>query len=675
MAVAFVESYQDASSTTETVNIVATGTDKLLIGSNAGKSTAPATLTGMTLNAVSMESPTSHGVGVGGGQAISHGWAFLRDAAIPAAGNYDLVASFSASVSNNNTTVIELQGVNQSIPIGDVVTTELTAVNDGGSITLTPVAGQVGKFCLYYVGTVDDINNTAGGGHTLPAGFTRIDTFDSLTDTRIIWGYINSLADTTDLTATVSIDGATQIDSVIAGLIAINAVGEGSDVTPPEFSSGPTVTAIGSNTATVTATSNESGTTSSAVVTTFAASQPSNETFDADTTPVTAGVEFAENLTGLPAGSHLRAWVQIKDGAGNRTTDSAVLLTSHTGYNRVVVGTPNSTAANRITSSDDLASGDIVDYGNVQGTGTVIVNDDGTFSASEGVTAFTVYVGTLADGWGAAAVQYVDSAALPDAPTFTDVTGAETGASSQQSFTLSADSTIVPIGTGTTVAVNAGAATSGSTSGSAGDTITVTGYASSQYATPKTVGVSLAGGVSGTWTITTRAAVAPTITAQPSNDTVEAGSPGSFSVTMTDAASYQWYLVGTGAVSGATANTFAPTTASGDAGTTRQYYVIGTSSEGGTVQSDTVTLTITNATTTFTSAEQLRDNGTKALLANTLVNYKLITADGTEITGSATTDASGYLSDSSVDFGTAGDTVIVYGEFGTYITGFKAVLS
>jgi len=180
----------------------------------------------------------------------------------------------------------------------------------------------------------------------------------------------------------------------------------GPDVTPPVFSTGPTNAVTGSTTASVTYTSNESGT-GATVVTASGASQPDDATFDSAATAITAATLKTDNLTGLTTASLLKAWVQIKDAAGNRTTSSVMLLTSHSGYSRVTIGTPNTTANNRITSTPDIESGDIIDYGDVVGTGTVVVNNDGTFDADEGVTSFTAYVGNLIDGWGSAGVQSI----------------------------------------------------------------------------------------------------------------------------------------------------------------------------------------------------------------------------------------------------------------------------
>lgn len=90
------------------------------------------------------------------------------------------------------------------------------------------------------------------------------------------------------------------------------------------------------------------------------------------------------------------------------------VLVGHADFQLVQIGTPSSTAANRLTSSADIASGDYVEWGNVQGVGTVVVNSDGTFDASEGVTAFDFYAGNLTDGWGAVATQTLASPAPLD---------------------------------------------------------------------------------------------------------------------------------------------------------------------------------------------------------------------------------------------------------------------
>lgn len=190
-----------------------------------------------------------------------------------------------------------------------------------------------------------------------------------------------------------------------AGFFLAPVAWAGADETAPEFTASPSITATGSTTATVAYQSNEAGT-GAVVVTAYAASQPDDATFDAAAEAITTAA-VSKNVTGLTAATLLKAWVQIKDSAGNRATSSVALLTSHTGYSRVTIGTPDATAADRLTAVADLASGDVIDYGDVVGTGTVVVNSSGTFNATATVTGFDYYVGNLTDGWGTSATQTI----------------------------------------------------------------------------------------------------------------------------------------------------------------------------------------------------------------------------------------------------------------------------
>ena len=93
---------------------------------------------------------------------------------------------------------------------------------------------------------------------------------------------------------------------------------------------------------------------------------------------------------------------------------------------------------------------------------------------------------------------------------------------------------------------------------------------------------------------TNRLGISPSITVQPAPSTLWSGATASFSVTATGAATltYQWYKVGTGALSGKTTSSLSiPNCVVGDSGT---YYVIVTNSDG-TAQSSSVVLTINGA--------------------------------------------------------------------------------
>lgn len=80
-------------------------------------------------------------------------------------------------------------------------------------------------------------------------------------------------------------------------------------------------------------------------------------------------------------------------------------ILTQSGWSYIDIGTPNTTAANRITSVPDLASGDQVSY-TTKG-GQVVITNDGTFSVSTGVRSFDFEVWTSPDGWGGQATQYV----------------------------------------------------------------------------------------------------------------------------------------------------------------------------------------------------------------------------------------------------------------------------
>ena len=100
------------------------------------------------------------------------------------------------------------------------------------------------------------------------------------------------------------------------------------------------------------------------------------------------------------------------------------------------------------------------------------------------------------------------------------------------------------------------------------------------------------GGDSSTSTTTVSA---PTITTQPTSQTIAVGSAASFSVTATgsDTLTYQWYK-DSSAISGATASTYTiSSAATSDAGS---YYVT-VSNSGGTATSSTATLTVSSTST------------------------------------------------------------------------------
>lgn len=87
-------------------------------------------------------------------------------------------------------------------------------------------------------------------------------------------------------------------------------------------------------------------------------------------------------------------------------------LIPQTGWSYIDLSTPNTSAANRITTTPDLASGDQVAYDDVGGK--VTVANDATFSAGASVTAFDFEVWSSPEGWGFAATQYLLGQPLTD---------------------------------------------------------------------------------------------------------------------------------------------------------------------------------------------------------------------------------------------------------------------
>lgn len=91
--------------------------------------------------------------------------------------------------------------------------------------------------------------------------------------------------------------------------------------------------------------------------------------------------------------------VVVVDSSLNPSNNYALTsLLPQTGWDYVDIGTPNTTASFRITSTADLASGDQVAYDTLGSTVTVF--SDGTFSVSGSPYYFNAEVWTSPDGWG-----------------------------------------------------------------------------------------------------------------------------------------------------------------------------------------------------------------------------------------------------------------------------------
>jgi len=175
------------------------------------------------------------------------------------------------------------------------------------------------------------------------------------------------------------------------------------DADLPTFSAGPLVSAIGSTTANITVTSSETGT----VAVIANTSNPGNTAFDAAAVAITANVSSNVSLSGLTPMQLTNFWVQIKDAAGNRATDNVSGVTLHASFTNIIVTTPNSSNVNIIETDPPISNTDIISYGNVQGTGNVVVYSDCSFNSEANVTSFDVFVANSSMGYGAKGTQYV----------------------------------------------------------------------------------------------------------------------------------------------------------------------------------------------------------------------------------------------------------------------------
>lgn len=160
-----------------------------------------------------------------------------------------------------------------------------------------------------------------------------------------------------------------------------------------------------------------------------------------------------------------------------------------------------------------------------------------------------------------------------------------------------------------------------------------------------------------------QAPVVPTITTQPVNVSVADSQAFSFSVVantggLADPITYQWYDASDDSViAGATSATYSGTATTALNGNT--YYCRLTSSEGGTVDTDTVTLTVTASSKRLVT-QQLVDRQTSpaTVLINTLFNYRVRNAAGAiVVTSTGTSDNSGILTLDNTGFGAVGETV------------------
>ena len=185
-----------------------------------------------------------------------------------------------------------------------------------------------------------------------------------------------------------------------------------------------------------------------------------------------------------------------------------------------------------------------------------------------------------------------------------DVTNAERSTATQRTFVIAG------IDSGQTVSITAtGSASVSPATGELGDTVTVTLVSSGSYSATLSGGATI-NGISDSFSITTRAQIVPTVSTQPTAQSVTEGQTATFTAAFTNAASIQWYDASDdSAVSGATGTSLAVNTVLADDGNT--YYAIATSSDAATVQTNTVALSV--AASTATQAPVINTGGSTSI--------------------------------------------------------------
>ena len=388
---------------------------------------------------------------------------------------------------------------------------------------------------------------------------------------------------------------------------------------------------------------------------------PNNETAAFNGSLVSGGASYNTYISSIVfTGDSPNSYTYA--GSGGSTISGSAAYSYGTAY-QVTIGTPAADLSSRLVSTPDLTSGDIIRWSNVIG-GTlsdVTVNSDGTYTAASGVLSFDweVFDGT---SWGPISTQYLVEPvdAIPDYFYLGgDSLNQDPGTAVVRNFTVSgiaAGISITFTATGSAQVSNDNASWSSSTNVQLGEVVYVKVIAGTYDAT--VTGGASSGGVSSSFTVKTRSILTPTITAQPTDQSVNLGHAVTFTAGFSNASTYQWYKDSV-AISGATSNSLIFTPVTADNSTS--YYCIATSSEGGSVTTDAVILTVLPAILRITSLplQDFNTGLTRANLANLTVRVKNYNSTVTLLSTTVTTDASGIFIIESDQLGVQNDTVNV----------------
>lgn len=300
-------------------------------------------------------------------------------------------ASHTATVSFSGTSyavahLVEVTGALSSSPI-DVSTTSTTP-----SSTATGALAQADELIL----SAALMNVGAAGGYAS----SNLTVLSQEPDTGSFWtSAVGKLVVSSTSSVNVNWSRTNSDGTGAVGIVTFKAA-----AAAPSPSISGTSTATPSHTGTLTITG-----------TNFGASQGSGSvTIGGVTQTVTAWADSSITVTVSRGTNKYGAAVNVvvTDNALNSSSPYALTsLLPQSGWDYVDIGTPNATAAYRITASGDIASGDQIAWETLGGD--VEVFSDGTFSADAGTVEFDVEVWTPVDGWGSTATQRFVQLAVP----------------------------------------------------------------------------------------------------------------------------------------------------------------------------------------------------------------------------------------------------------------------
>lgn len=305
------------------------------------------------------------------------------------AGTYTVTATLGTAQAFRGIAVHRFSGLTGSGQlVGQAQTTPGTGADGLSSTNLTPAA-QPGML----LGISTDFNGSTvntGTGFTSSAVYTNVDTANG--------SY--TVSERKNITSTSAVPATFTATSSPSNFVTIayyareasNPVITSTDTASPRYNGTLTITGTG-----------------------FGASQGSGYVAIGSATQVTGYTSWSDTTIVLTYNRRLsnkygstNASVQVVDNFLNSSNVYTLTnLLPQTGWDYVDIGTPDTTVANRIVSSPDLASGDQVAYNTVGST--VVVASDGTFSVSGGTTSFDAEVWVPVDGWGATGTQYLST--------------------------------------------------------------------------------------------------------------------------------------------------------------------------------------------------------------------------------------------------------------------------